>query len=589
MSGEEVAGFRGGDQITNQRSQQTETIVPVEYGAEAFLELLMANGVEYVFINSGTDTYPIQEAMAKYQALGKSVPRTVLCPHETTAIAAAHGYFMVSRRPQVVLVHVDQGTLQLGGGLHNAQRGRAGIVICAGRAPMTFEGEMPGTRSISIHWNQEQLDQAGVVRNYTKWDYEVRRNENVQHVVQRAFQIAGSEPCGPVYLMLPRELLMERVEGVTLLPQERYGPVTTPQADLDALAKAARMLLQAQNPLIITGQSGRNRSAPAAIVELAELLGAPVVSEPVYMNFPSTHPLWAGLDPQPYFAEADVILAVDKDGPYIPVHGRPRPEARIIHIDIDPIKPTIPLWVFPTDLLLHADSAKAIPALSEAVRNFMSDADRARIQERHQRKRQDDIQLALGHADRHEITPEWLSYCINEVIDEDVIVLDECVTNSPSVAAYVQRSQPGTFYKAGGSSLGWGLGASLGAKLAEPDRTVLAVVGDGSFIYGCPTSTLWAAAACNAPFVAVIYNNELHYATKRSLKQGYPESYSAKTDTWKGMELSPSVDFAMLARACRAYGETVTQPAEVRPALERGLDHVRNGTTAVLDVRIKRP
>ena len=173
--------------MTSAGSRSTETTVKVERGAEAFIELLNSNGVEFLFLNSGTDTFPIQEAIAKFVDIGRPVPKVVLCPDESTALAAAHGHFMISRKPQVVMVHVDAGTLQLGGGMHNAQRGRAGIILCAGRAPMTFEGEMEGTRSMSIHWTQEQLDQAGVLRNFTKWDYELRRAENIQHVVQRAF------------------------------------------------------------------------------------------------------------------------------------------------------------------------------------------------------------------------------------------------------------------------------------------------------------------------------------------------------------------------------------------------------------------
>ena len=333
-----------------------------------------------------------------------------------------------------------------------------------------------------------------------------------------------------------------------------------------------------------------------AMVELAELIGAPVVTELVHMNFPSTHSLWAGLSPQPYFKDADVVLAVDEDVPYIPAHGKPRPDAQIIHIDIDPIKPSIPLWVFPNDLLLHADSSKAIPSLTEAVKGIITEADQARIEERlqlikerHERRREEAIQLALSHATRSPITPQWLSYCINQVVDQDTIVMDECVTNTGSVATYVERNQPGTFYKSGGSALGWGLGASLGAKLAAPDKTVIATLGDGAFIYGCPTSTLWAADVHHVPFMAIIYNNQIHYATKRSLEVGYPDSYSAKTNRWIGMELGPSVDFAMLARSCRAYGETVEDPSEIIPALERGLEQVRGGRVAVLDVRIETP
>ncbi len=577
-------------------SRSAATSAPVEYGSEAFVEMLNANDVEYVFINSGTDTFPIQEAIAKYMELGRRTPKVVLCPDESTAIAAAHGYFDVTRKPQVVLVHVDSGTMQLGGGMHNAQRGRAGIVLCAGRAPMTFDGGLAGSKNLSIHWIQEQLDQAGAMRNFTKWDYELRRTENVQHVMQRAFQVASSEPPGPVYVMLPREVLMERMDGMEVPPVARYGPVTTPQADPDAIERSAEALVRARSPLIITSQSGRNPATVGAMVELAEATGAPVVSDPTFVNFPTDHPLYAGGNAEPYIEEADAILIVDQDVPYIPAHVKPRPDARIIQIDIDPIKETIPLWVFPTDQLIHADSSKAVPALVEAVNGLMTRADRARVDERyelirdrHASRRQAQEQLALSHAHRSPVTPQWLSYCINEVIDQDGVIMEECVTNSGVVSSHVLRGRPGTYYKSGGSSLGWALGAAFGAKLATPERTFVSLVGDGSFIYGCPTSTLWAAGAYDAPFLTVIFNNQIHNAPKRSLLGAYSDSYSARTDNWVGMELSPSVEFSLLAEACHAYGEKVEDPAEVKPALERGLEQVQGGRPAVLDVRIERP
>ncbi|MCH7786604.1 MAG: thiamine pyrophosphate-requiring protein [Chloroflexi bacterium] len=582
--------------MTSAGSHSSESIASVDSGAEAFVELLNNNGVEFLFLNSGTDTFPIQEAIAKFADIGKPAPRVILCPDEATALAAAHGHFMVSRKPQVVMVHVDAGTLQLGGGMHNAQRGRIGIILCAGRAPMTFEGEMDGTRSLSIHWTQEQLDQAGVLRNFTKWDYELRRTENIQHVVQRAFQVASSEPSGPVYLTLPREVLMDRMTEVKLPSPARHGAAITPAADPKAIEEAAELLLKASSPLIITGQSGRNPSTVAALVELAEIIGAPVVSEPVYMNFPSTHPMSAGGSAQPYIEDADVVLTIDQDVPYIPAAGKPNPNARLINIDFDPVKQTIPLWVFPSDLLIHADSAKAVPSLVEAINSKISEADKARIDERfqlikdrHEKQREEAEQLALSHAQRDKITPEWLSYCINQVVDDDTIVLDESVTNSGNVSGYIERSKPGTFFKSGGSSLGWALGAALGTKLAEPDKTVVTTVGDGAFYYGCPTSTLWAADVHDAPFLTVIYNNEIHNAPKQALKRGYSTSYSEKTNNWVGMGLGPSVDFAMVAEACRAYGEIVTDPAEVKPALERAMEQVRNGRAAVLDVRIEHP
>ena len=314
------------------------------------------------------------------------------------------------------------------------------------------------------------------------------------------------------------------------------------------------------------------------------------------MNFPTDHPMYAGGGAQPYLQDADVILAIDQDVPYVPNQGKPQPDATIIHIDMDPIKESIPLWVFPTDYLIQADSSKAVPSLVDAVNARLTSADRARIDERyqivkdrHDKREQESRELALAHGKQSVITPQWLSYCINQAIDQDTIFLNECVTNSGTVSEYVKRSRPGTFFMSGGSSLGWALGASLGAKLANPDKDVVNVVGDGSFIYGCPTSSLWCAGVYDAPFLSIIYNNQIHNSPKRSLLNGIPNSYSERLDKWEAMELSPSVDFAMLAQSCHAYGEKVEDPNDVPAALERALGHVRDGQPAVLDVRIERP
>lgn len=582
--------------MANGDSIPVETTIPVDTGADVFIEMLNANDVKYIFINAGTDTFPIQETIAKYRDQGKPTPEVVICPDEQTAISAAHGYFTVSRKPQVVLVHVDAGTMALGGGMHNAQRGRAGIVICAGRAPITFDGELEGGRNMSIHWTQEQIDQAAGLRNFTKWDYELRRSENAQHVIQRAFQIAAAEPPGPVYMTLPRETIMDRITEMNMPPVERYSAPITPGADPQAIEQAAQALVESQRPLVITGQSGRNQSTVAALVELAEAIGAPVVSDSTYVNFPSDHPMAGSGGAQSYLQDADVILMVDQDVPYIPNHGKPRPDARIIQIDIDPVKANIPMWVFPVDQLIHADSSKAVPALVNAINRSMTEADRARVAERyqtisdrHERLRDEAIELAKSHANRDVITPQWLSYCLGQVVDDDTLLMNECVTNAGVVARYVERNVPGTAFQSGGSSLGWALGGSLGAKLAEPDKNVVATVGDGSFIYGCPTSSLWAADVFNAPFLAVIYNNQIHNAVKGALKGGYPDGYSFRNQNFVGMELGPSVEFSMVAQACRAYGEKVEDPAEVLPALRRAMEQIKSGKAAVLDVRIEKP
>ena len=574
-----------------------DATISIDQGADLFVESMLANDVDYLFINSGTDTFPIQESLAKYIDRGQEVPETILCLDEKMGMAAAHGYFMVSGRPQVLLVHVDAGTQAVGGAVHNAQRGRAGIVFCAGRAPYTFEGELPGGKNMSIHWIQEQIDQAGGVRGFTKWDYEVRRPENLQHIMQRAFQIAATEPAGLAYVTLPREVLMAPMETATIPAAARHARPITPQADPEALAEAASILASASRPLIITGQAGRHTEIVAHMTELAELIGAPVITEPVRLSFPSTHPLAAPPAFQAdYIRNADAILIIDSDVPYIPANVRPAPDAAIVWIDQDPVKDSIPLWTFPADILMEADSSKAIPALVFEIRDQMTAAQSQAAEERtasagsaHKKAVDARRAHAEGLSTESPIAPDWLSYCIGRVMQEDDILVNETVTNSGTVVAHIPRTKPGTSFGSGGSSLGWALGAAFGARLAAPDSTVVCTVGDGAFVYGCPTSSLWAAQRYNAPFLTVIYNNQIHNAPKAALLGGYPEGVAERTGNFIGMEIFPSPDYAKLAESCGAYGERVEDPTEVEPALRRALVKVNNGQPAVLDVRLARP
>src|SRR5262249_18476585 len=194
-------------------------------------------------LNPGTDTLPIQEALSKLEQLGAPVPRTVLCLFELVALAAAHGYYQATGRPQAVLVHVDVGTQNLGGMVHNAQRGRAARLISAGRTPATSDARVRGTRYTYIHWLQEQFDQHAVVRNFVKWDYELRRAEQMGEVVARAFQIATSDPPGPVYLTLPREVLMTELNDADVPALEPAPAASIGAGDPDALRDIARRLV----------------------------------------------------------------------------------------------------------------------------------------------------------------------------------------------------------------------------------------------------------------------------------------------------------------------------------------------------------
>lgn len=570
--------------------------VPVTNGAEAFVELLSANGVKYIFHNPGTDNMPILEAVHKYRSLGKQAPDLILCLHESLAMCAAHGYFMIKEEPQVVMVHVDAGTQQVGGALHNAQRGMAGMLFIAGRTPWTFEGERSGSLDVMVQFRQEQSDQAGIVRGFVKWDYELRCNENIHHVVQRAFQITNTEPHGPVYLILPRELLMERLEKVKLLRKERYGPPVALGANDSALKEAARLLAGATHPLAITSYLGRHPQTVEPFVELAETLGMMVVSQGTRMNFPTDHPLFAGESSDAHLKDADVILIIDQQVPYVPVNVQPAPDAKIIYIDIDPVKSSYPMWNFSADVRIQADSSQAAPALSRAVSDLLTSEDRIRCrqrldghQNRHAAKKAELKTSALAKAKQRPISPEWLAYCIAAEVRDDDIVINDCGSSRRFVSRHLRRTMPGSLFRVGGSGLGWGLGVALGAKLAAPEKTVVCLTTDGSFIFGQPLAALWAALNHNAPFLTVIFNNQEYNLVKRAVIRAYGgESYTAKAGEWNGIEFKPP-DFAQVARACGVFGEGIADPDELPKAIDKALQMVRGGRSALLDVWLEKP
>jgi acetolactate synthase-1/2/3 large subunit len=563
--------------------------VPVKNGAEAFLELLSSNGVQYIFLNPGTDTFPITEAISRYKTLGKPCPEVVLCLDESVAMAAAHGHFMLSNKPQVVIVHADLGPQQVGGALHNAQRGRIGVLLCSGRVPASLEQG----RKNQVHWLQEQFDQSGVVRDYVKWDYELRSTDNIQHVVQRAFQVASSEPCGPVYLSLPQDTLTQKMTGVTLPSIARHSPAVSPQANLAVLEEVASILLKARHPLIITGYSGRHPDSVRSLVSLADTLGARVVDSPNRLNFPTEHPLYAGFEANPYLAEADVILSIDTDVPYVPSQATPRPEAKIIHLDIDPLKTDMPLWGFPVDYLIHADSEIAIPQLCRIVSAKITirqagliQSRRRRLAKEHEQMKNNWSSLALAGAAKKPISPEWLCHCVDQALDQDAVVLAEVVTNRQALLRQLRRTRPGTYFQSGGSSLGWGLGAALGAKLASPGKTVVTLVGDGSFVFGCPTAALWGASVNHAPFLCVIFNNLRYNAPSLALRQALGKDSPPVPLVQVGIDIKPSPDYASIAVASFAHGKRVDDADDLPSALKLALDQVRSGKAAVLDVRI---
>jgi acetolactate synthase-1/2/3 large subunit len=567
---------------------------PARTGAEAILQLLVACGVDYVFLNPGTDTAPIQEALVALDADGQRVPTLVPCLFENVAIAAAHGYFLVTRTPQLVVVHVDVGTQNLGGNVHDAMRGQAGVVVLAGRSPYTVDGQAPGGRDRPIQWQQDVTDQIGIVRGYVKWSHELARVDTLHHLIPRAVQMAASEPCGPVYLTAAREILMQPPDGhrVDLRPARRAVPLVTSAGDPSALAQLAGWLAEAEAPLAIVGTLGRHPAAVGPLVELADLLGMRVVDTRGPLNFPFGHSLNAG-DSNAAVREADLILMLDVDVPWIPRHVTPLAGARIAQIDIDPLKESIALWGFPVDLPIQADTSKALPGLLAAVTRAATLANRRRWTDRRERyvaanaTAEESRTTALASLrNRRPIAAEWVGAALAERLPRKSIVLDEMITSSDAVRRYLARQTPGSLLSASAPGLGWGLGAALGARLAAPDHTVVTLVGDGSFVFGSPVAALWAAQQAQAPFLTVILNNAGYNASKMPVLGLFPDGASSRANAFPGVRFLTPPDYAMLARSCHAYGERVEDPAQLGPAIDRGLAAVQAGQAAVLDVAL---
>jgi len=563
----------------------------IESTADAYLELLAARGVEYFFANAGTDFAPIIEAYAKRTAQGQAVPRPITVPHEITAMGMAHGFAMITGRPQAVMVHVIVGTANALGGLINAARANVPILFTAGRTPLTEAG-FPGSRDLQIHWAQESFDQGGLVREFVKWDYELRNLAQLETVVDRALTLSQAEPQGPVYLMLPREVLGERHESFEYSEVSRVTAPRPTLPDAAALTDAAQRLARAKNPIIITKAVGRDPQAVLELVSFAETLGAPVFDpHRTHMNFPQDHPLHGGFDIVPYLEEADALVVIESDAPWFPQIKRPRPETSVIQIGVDPLFSRYPIRGFAADLTLAGTPRLTLRGLRDALAPL---ADARTVAERQRRWESHHAQVRESAAARARavqadvpIDMTWVSRCVGDLLDSETIVVNEYDLDGSQACL----RHPGTYFGAPASGgLGWGLGAALGAKLASGDKTVICCVGDGSYIFGCPTAAHFVARAYDLPVLFVVFNNRAWNAVKRAVRSFAGDGWAARAGSMVLSDLDPAPDYDLICRASGGHGERVDDPSKLPDALSRALRVVREEKRqALLNVICKKP
>ena len=545
--------------------------------SDAYMTLLADRGIDYWFANAGTDFAPVVETLAKAELLETKVPTPVTCPHENTAMHMAIGCFLVTGRPQAVMVHVNVGTANGMNGLLNAARGQVPMLFTAGRTPTNEDG-LAGHRSLDIHWTQEMFDQAGMLRESVKWDYELRNGKQLETVVDRALSISKSEPMGPVYLALPREVLAQTMDEFTYTTPSRQHAAAPAFPNGDAVEEVAALLAGAENPLIITSSAGRDPKAWTALGEFAQRYAIPVIQyRNRYMSIPSNHPMNLGYELSPLLDNADVVLAIDVPVPWLPASDKVREDAKVIHMGPDPLHGYVPVRGHPCDIGLACGTAEGLHVLNESMAEHEAKI-KIRIEKRRSllaekwkalregwRKKLESVKSATP------IHPGWITHCINEIKGDDTIVIKE----SPLMQEHINFSKPATMFNAGAASgLGHGLGCALGAKLAARDRLVIGTHGDGSYMFGNPISAHYVGAEQELPVLTVLFNNQRWQAVRRATVGLHKDGYAAKSKHQPITFLDSITNYQKAVEVADGYGEKVTDPADVMPALERGLKAV---------------
>ncbi|MEK9946353.1 MAG: thiamine pyrophosphate-requiring protein [Alphaproteobacteria bacterium] len=558
---------------------------PISVG-EAFVAAMADHGIDYFFGNAGTDFAPVIEAFAKAAALGQPAPTPIAIPHENTAMGMAHGYYLATGRPQGVMVHTTVGTANAVCGLMNAARQNVPVLLFAGRTPITEAGAY-GARNRVIQWAQESFDQAGMVREYVKWDYELRRPDQTSAALDRAMALAMSEPRGPIYMTLPREVLASPAEPAALAPAKT--PASPPGADPDALADAADFLANAKAPLIITTTVGRYPDAPETLAALAETFAIPVVMHwPRYVCLPVDHPMHAGFAPGPALEEADFVLVVDSDVPWIPAIEGPADNAKVVQLGIDPLYGDYPLRTFAADVVINANPVTGLKALHAALGDRLDPKSEtvATRRKAHIAKRATQRATIARDLDAVKdaapMSPAWVTHCIDRIKGDDAILVNE----SPLQQDHLTLTEPGSFFSASPvGGLGWGMGAALGLKLGAPDKLVIAALGDGAYMFGNPTSAHFVSRALDLPILIVIFNNRMWGAVSRATKFMYPDGYAAKSNQVPLTLLEPAPDLEKVVAASGGYGVVVDDPAALEAELVKARDIVLNeGRQAVVNV-----
>jgi acetolactate synthase-1/2/3 large subunit len=561
-------------------------------GGDAVVSAVHAAGADHIFCASGSEWAPVWEALARRHRDGEPAPGYLDVAHETVAVGMATGYGLITRRPQVVLLHAAPGLLQGSTAIHGALL--AGVPMLVASSESTSYGDGPG-QDPGGQWYRNLSVVAGphhVAQPFTKWATQAADVHTLPTMITRTTELAWRAPAGPAYLNIPLEILLEPWDGRQAAP---VVPPGTTHSSPDEVEAVAAMLRQARNPVVVTETAGREPGGLQALTAFAEAWQLPVV-EPdsaVCANFPRDNPLHAGSDIGPWMDEADLILLVNCRAPFYPPSRRPA-KARVVVIDPVPQRPHITYQVLFADRYLEGSTAHTLGQLTRragGVAQAPATAARAAAQAERHRAEQAAVERAEAAAtDRagEGVDPVQVAAALRRLTeDRRTIVVDETITHSRTVKRHLRADAPDSyFYVQGG--LGQGIAVALGVKLAARDRLVVLTVGDGAFAYNPVLASYDASAAYDLPLLVVVFNNRAYRSMNLNHRRFYPDGAAADTGEWLGTDLRRLPRLAGFAEPFGMHTETVDTQDALVPALERALKAVAEGTTAVVDVLVTR-
>jgi acetolactate synthase I/II/III large subunit len=557
----------------------------------AMLKVMQRTGIDHIVSSPGSEWPPVWEALAELAAEGSQKPKYINCRHEAVAVAMAAGYTKVTGRPQVVMLHATAGPLNAAMSIRAALHERTPMVIISGE--VAAYGENTKVADPGGQWLHDLTDLGGspdLLRSCVKWADRVMSAELLAPTLERAVQIALEPPAGPVLIGIPFEYMMEEVN----FPEHgRANEVVRAVAvDDAAIERAVAMIASANNPVVVTEHAGRDPRAVERLVELCELFSLPVMESyrPAFLNFPRTHPLYQHHDPK-FVDAADLVLMVDAVTPWYPASKTPK-NAKIICIAEEFPNSRLPYWGYNVDLALVAPPASTLEKLvKKAQLSEQVAANRgaynqrlASCRERHDGYFGNLHDEARKRAGQSPIDPRWLCHELGEALPENAVISEETTVYRSLIQEAIPRSKTQSYFARITGGLGVGLSYALGVKLAMPNRPVFALIGDGAFHYNAVPSCLGVAEEYGLPIHVVVFNNGRYLSMETSLIKYFPDGAAKNTGVHFGANIAPKPDYQFYAKAHGGYGYRVTEPGEIKPAIEQALKHETEGKLTVIDV-----